>query len=78
MKGNDLLAVDIIDFRKAFNLVCPEILSRKLEACGISSNFFQWLNRYIYLSHHHQFIQPNGVKSPVCVRKPLTPLQNLL
>ena len=48
MKGDDFLVVAIIDSRKAFNLVCPEILSRKLQACGISSIFFQWLNRYIY------------------------------
>ena len=53
----------IIDFRKAFDSVCPAILFHKLEACGISGNLFQWLNSY--LSNRHQFVELNGVKSPV-------------
>lgn len=40
-----------IDFRKAFDSVCPVILSHKLQTCGISDNLFQWLNSY--LSHRH-------------------------
>ena len=52
-----------IDFRKAFDSVCPAILSHKLQACGISGNLFQWLNSY--LSNRHQFVELNVVKSPV-------------
>lgn len=44
-------------------MVCPVILSHKLQTCGISGNLFQWLNSY--LPHRHQFVKLNGVKSPV-------------
>ena len=52
-----------IDFRKAFDLVCSVILSNRLQTYGKSGSLFQWLNRY--LSHRHQFVEQNGVKSPV-------------
>ena len=65
-----------IDFRKAFDSVCPAILSHKLQACGISGNLFQWLNSY--LSDRHQFVELNGVKSPALEVKYGVPQGSLL
>ena len=53
----------LIDFCKAFDSVCPEIFSCKLQAWGIGGNLLQWLNSF--LSHRHWFVELNGVKSPV-------------
>ena len=43
-----------IDFQKAFDSVCPAILSHKLQelnCCGTSGNLFQWLNSYLLNRH---------------------------
>ena len=59
----NVIAATFIDFRKAFDSVCPVILSRKLQYCGISGNTFRWLNSYLF--HRHQSVELNDVKSPV-------------
>ena len=67
-----------IDFRKAFDSVCPAILSHELQACGISGNLFQQLNSYMYLSNRHQFVELNGMKSLVLEVKYGVPQGSLL
>ena len=42
-----VISAIFIHFRKAFDSVCPAILSHKLQACAISGNLFQWLNSYL-------------------------------
>ena len=71
-----VISAIFIDFRKAFDSVCPAILSHKLQAWGISGNLFKWLNSY--LSNRHQFVELNEVKSPVLGLKCGVPQGSLL
>ena len=56
-----------IDFQKAFDTVSHEILSRKLQAIGISGSIHEWI--MCYLTNRSQFTVVNGCKSSSgCVR----------
>ena len=65
-KGLSVGAV-FIDFQKAFDTVSHEILSRKLQAIGISGSIHEWI--MCYLTNRSQFTVVNGCKSSSgCVR----------
>ena len=50
-----------IDFRKVFDSVDHNILGYKMQACGITGNFFGGL--LSYLANRHQFVEVNGITS---------------
>ena len=51
-----------VDFKKAFNLVCQQLLASKLQACHISGNLRKLLESYL----HKQFVEINGKSSDLC------------
>lgn len=53
-----------IDFQKAFDTISHEILSRKLQAIGVSGCIHEWI--MCYLTNRSQFSVGNG--SSGCVR----------
>ena len=59
-----VVAVTFVDFRKAFDSVCHEILVKKLEyRFGVSGPLLDWIKDY--LSGRMQFTVLNGVKSDI-------------
>lgn len=50
-----------IDFRKASDSVDHNIVSYKLQACGISGSLWEWL--LSFLTNRHQFVEIIGTKS---------------
>ena len=61
MDENKVVAVLFIDFKKAFDCVDHDILKKKLIACGISGDLYQFMSDY--LSKREQFTIVNGTKS---------------
>ena len=57
----NLLAVLIFDFFKAFNKVCHERFHEKLARLGVRGNFLQLLHSY--LTNKRQFVQINTARS---------------
>lgn len=50
-----------LDQARAFDLVCHQILLRRLSACGIGGNMFRWFKTY--LNKRTQFVRFNGTLS---------------
>ena len=63
MDEGKVLGAIFIDFRKAFDSVCPEIMFYEMQCCGISGKLLKWLNSY--QSNRCQFVELNGVQSPM-------------
>ena len=56
-----VVGVLFIDFRKAFDSVSHPILMKKMSACGLSGDFYVYLENY--LSDRKQYTTINGVNS---------------
>ena len=63
MDEGKVIGAIFIDFRKAFDSVSHDILHHKMQACGLSGKLHCWLQSY--LSSRRQFVELNGVNSPV-------------
>ena len=44
MDEGKVIGAIVIDFRKAFDSVCREIMFYKMQSCGISGKLLEWLN----------------------------------
>ena len=61
LDAGQVVGVLYIDFRKAFDSVSHPILLKKLSACGISGDFYAYLESY--LSSRRQYTALNGLTS---------------
>ena len=44
---NKFVAIFFLDFRKAFDCLDHKVIMRKLSACGVSGNLYQWISNYL-------------------------------
>ena len=58
---NKFVAIFFLDFRKAFDCLDHQVIMRKLSACGVSGNLYQWISSY--LEERQQKTVVNGVVS---------------